>query len=104
MCLHSKGCPRELDGASDAELATLSADAGVPIEWLREMATGATMARIQGWLMTEEGRAALDEIRVSLRHMVHRVGAGTRDGDNRHVITRQEGSGSIDGATIYVTS
>jgi len=56
LCLHSKGCPRELDGASDAELATLSAGAGVPIERLREMTTGATMARmserIQGWLMT----------------------------------------------------
>jgi len=68
LCLHSKGCPRELDGASDAELATLSAGTGVSIKRLREMMTGATMARmserIREWLLTEEGQKALDQLRV----------------------------------------
>lgn len=108
MCLHSKGCPRELDGASDAELATLSAGTGVPVERLREMMTGATMARmserIQGWLMTEEGRAALEELRVSLGRIARQAGGNTRSQERRHAIPGQKGSESIDGVTAYVTS
>jgi len=81
LCLHSKGCPRELDGASDAELATLSAGAGVPVERLREMTTGATMARMsernREWLLTEEGQEALDQLRVSLMRMTRRAEAAS---------------------------
>jgi len=61
---------RDLDRISDAELAHLSAGTGVPVEQLQGMRTGATMARvnerIQGLLLTEGGRAALDQLRVSL--------------------------------------
>ena len=70
---------RELDEMPDETLARLSAGTGVPIEHLREMRTGATMARvnerIQGWLLTEEGRAALEQLRVSLGRMVRRAEA-----------------------------
>ena len=65
---------------------------------------GRINGHIQGWLMTEEGRAALEEPRVSLRRMVYRVGADTYGGEDRHAIAEQPGLGSVDGATGYVTS
>jgi len=99
---------RDLDDLDEASLAQLAAGAGVSVERLRAMRPGPMMARInghiQGWLITEEGRAALEEIRVSLRRTVYRVGTGTRDGDERHVITEQGNLGSIDDDTAYVTS
>ena len=99
---------RDLDDLDEASLARLAAGAGVPVERLRAMQPGAMMGRInghiQGWLMTEEGRAALEELRVSLRRMVYRVGAETYDGEGHHVINEQQGLGSIDGDTSYVTS
>jgi len=99
---------RNLDDLDEASLARLAAGAGVPVERLRAMRPGAMMGRInghiQGWLMTEEGRAALEELRVSLRRMAYRGGTDTRDGYDRHVIAVQENLGSIDGATAYVTS
>ncbi len=77
-------------------------------ERLRAMRPGAMMGRInghiQGWLMTKEGRAALEELRASLRRMAYRGGTDTGVGDDRHVISEQEGLESIDGATGYVTS
>jgi len=92
---------------SDAELATLSAGTGVPIKRLQEMTTGATMARmserIQEWLLTEEGQAALDQLRVSLMRMTHRAEAGSRDRERCHEIAEREGLKSIDGNTVYVT-
>jgi len=99
---------RNLDDLDEASLARLASGAGVPVERLRAMRPGAMMGRInghiQGWLMTEGGRAALEELRVSLRRTAYREGADTRDGGDRHVITDQDGLGSIDGTTSYVTS
>jgi len=107
MPLAAPGGGRDLDDLDEASLAQLAAGAGVPVERLRAMRPGPMMARInghiQGWLMTEEGRAALEELRVSLRRMVYRVGADTRDRDDRHVIAQQKGLESIDSATAYVT-
>jgi len=64
---------RDLDHLDDRALERLSAGTGVPVEQLRDMQTGLAMARmterIQGWLESEEGRAALDQLRVSLMHM-----------------------------------
>jgi hypothetical protein len=37
---------------------------------------------IQGWLMTEEGRAALEELRVSLGRMARRAAAASQDPDS----------------------
>jgi len=54
--------------------------------------------------MTEEGRAALEELRVSLRRVAYRGGTGARDENDRHATTGQGSSGSIDGDTPYVTS
>ncbi len=99
---------RNLDDLDEASLARLAAGAGVPVERLRAMRPGAMMGRInahiQGWLMTEEGRAALEELRVSLRRMAYRGGTDTHGREERHVIIEQEGWGSIDGDTAYVTS
>jgi len=73
---------RNLDRISDAELVRLSAGTGVPVDRLRGMRTGATMARvnerIQGWLLTEDGRAALDQLRVSLMCMARQAEADSR--------------------------
>ncbi len=99
---------RNLDDLDEASLARLAAGAGVPVERLRAMRSRAMMGRInghiQGWLMTEEGRAALEELRVSLRRMADRGGTDTGVGDDRHVIAEQDGLESIDDATSYVTS
>ena len=84
---------RNLDDLNETSLARLAAGAGVPVERPRAMPPGAMTGRsnghIQGWLMTEEGRAPLEELRVSLRRMVYRVGAETYDGEGRHVINEQ---------------
>ena len=99
---------RDIDDLDEASLARLAAGTGVPVERLREMQSGATMARvnehIQGWLMTEEGRAALEELRVSLGRMARRARADTGGRERRHAISDQDGLGSIDGDTFYVTS
>jgi len=82
---------RELDGLSDVELAALSAGTSVPMERLRAMMTGATMARmserIREWLLTEEGQAALGWLRVSLMRTTRRVEAGSRSQERRHAIS-----------------
>jgi len=99
---------RELDGMSSAELVALSAGTGVPIERLRAMMTGATMARmserIREWLLTKEGQAALDQLRVSLMRTIRQAEAGSRDRERRHAISEQAGLRCIDGSTAYVTS
>ncbi len=81
---------RDLDRISDAELAHLSAGTGVPVEQLQGMRMGATMARvnerIQGWLLTEDGRAALDQLRVSLMYMGRQAEADGRARERRHTI------------------
>ncbi len=77
---------RNLDRTSDAELVRLSAGirtgTGVPVERLQGMRTGATIARvnerIQGWLLTEDGRAALDQLLVSLMCMTRQAEADSR--------------------------
>ena len=82
---------RELDGLSDVELAALSAGTGVSMERLREMKTGATMARmserIREWLLTEEGQEALYQLRVSLMRTTRRAEAGSRGQERRHAIS-----------------
>ena len=99
---------RDLDDLGEAWLARLAAGAGVPVGRLRAMRPGAMMGYINGhilgWLMTDEGRAALEKLRVSLRRMAYCAGAGSRDGEDRHAITDQESLKSIDGVTTYVTS
>lgn len=70
---------RELDRASDEEIARLSAGTGVSVEQLEGMRTGAAMARVnertQGWLLAEAGREALEQLRVSVMRMVRRAEA-----------------------------
>ncbi len=79
---------RDLDHLGDEALGRLSAGTGVPVEQLRGMQTGSAMARvterIQGWLESEEGRAALDQLRVSLMRMMRRAEADSRDRERRH--------------------
>ena len=76
----------------DEALARLSAGTGVPIGRLREMRTGATLARvderIRGWLLTEEGREALEQLRVSVMRMIRLAEADGRRQDRRHAIFR----------------
>ncbi len=68
----------------------MSAGTGVPIEQLRDMQTGSAMARlterIQGWLESEEGRAALASLRVSLMRMMRRAEADSRAQERCHAI------------------
>ena len=59
---------RDLDRISDTELASLSADTGIPVERMREMNCASIQARmngVQGGPLTEEGGAALDELRIA---------------------------------------
>lgn len=67
---------RDLDDITDTELTRLSAGTGVPVERLREMNAAAIMRRvneqIQGWLLSESGREALEELRATLGRMARR--------------------------------
>jgi hypothetical protein len=75
------GCgARDLDRISDAELARLSAGTGVPVERMREMNSALIQARIdvlridvlRDGPLTEEGRAAREELRVTLSRAARR--------------------------------
>ncbi len=67
---------RDLEGITEGELARLSAGTGMPVERLQEMNSGAMMARVnermQGWLVSEDGREALMELRATLGRMARR--------------------------------
>jgi len=67
---------RDLEGITEGELARLSAGTGMPVERLQEMNSGAMMARVnermQGWLVSEDGREALTELRATLGRMARR--------------------------------
>ena len=92
----------------DEALARLSAGTDVPIGRLREMRTGATLARvderIRRWLLTEEGREALERLRASIMRMVRRTEADSRDQERRRAILRWTVSRSTDGMTGCVTN
>ena len=68
---------RDLDDITDTELTRLSAGTGVPVERLPEMNAAAMMRRvneqIQGWLLSESGREALEELRATLGRMARRA-------------------------------
>lgn len=91
---HALGCTgrgaRDLDQLDDEALWRLSAGTSVPIEQLRDMQTGSAMTRvterIQGWLESEEGRAAVDQLRVSLMRMMRRAEADSRARERCHAI------------------
>ena len=55
----------------------LAAGTGVPVEQLRGMNTAAIMgrltARIADWMLTEEGRDSLAQIRTTVRLMTGRL-------------------------------
>jgi hypothetical protein len=71
---------RDLDRISEAELARLSAGTGVPVERMQAMncaSIGARVNELQDGLLTEEGRAALDELRVTLSRAAKRRQAYT---------------------------
>lgn len=67
---------RDLDDITDGELTRLSVGTGVSIERLREMNAAAMMRRVneqmQGWLLSESGREALEEFRATLGRMARR--------------------------------
>ena len=66
---------RDLDRISDAELTRLSTGTGVSIERMREMNGASIQARmnaLQDGPQTEEGSAALDELRVTLSRAARR--------------------------------
>ena len=67
---------RDLDDITDTQLTRLSAGTGVSVERLREMNAAAMMRRvneqIQGWLLSESGREALEELRATLGRMARR--------------------------------
>ena len=67
---------RDLDDITDAELTRLSVGTGVSVERLREMNAAAMMRRVnehvQGWLLSESGRDALEELRATLSRMARR--------------------------------
>lgn len=67
---------RELEEITDAQLAELAIGTGVSIEQMRGMNIATVMKRqtenIQIWLLTEEGRDGLAQIRTTLRLMVSR--------------------------------
>lgn len=66
---------RDLDRISDAELARLSAGTGVSVERMREMNGASIQARmnaLRDGSLTEEGSAALDELRVMLSRAARR--------------------------------
>jgi hypothetical protein len=67
---------RDLDDITDTQLTRLSAGTGVSVERLREMNAAAMMRRvneqIEGWLLSESGREALEELRATLGRMARR--------------------------------
>jgi hypothetical protein len=66
---------RDLDRVSEAELARLSAGTGVSVERMREMnsaSIGARVAELGEGPPTEDGNAALDELRVTLSRAARR--------------------------------
>jgi hypothetical protein len=67
---------RDLDDITDTEFTRLSAGTGMSVERLREMNAAAMMRRvneqIQGWLLSESGREALEELRATLGRMARR--------------------------------
>jgi len=66
---------RDLDRISEAELTRLSAGTGVPVERMREMTRASLWARankLRDGLLTEEGSAALDELRVATNRAARR--------------------------------
>jgi len=69
------GAP-DLETITEAQLAMLAAGTGVPIEHLRGMNTAAIMgrltAKIAKWMLTEEGRDGLAQIRTTIRLMTNR--------------------------------
>jgi len=68
---------RDLETITEAQLAMLAAGTGVCIERLREMNTAAIMGRltvkIADWMLTEEGRDSLAQIRTMIRLMTNRL-------------------------------
>ena len=67
---------RNLEHITASELARLSAGTGVSIEQMQEMNAAAMMRRVnervQGWLLSENGREALEELRATLGRMARR--------------------------------
>ena len=67
---------RDLETITEVQLAILAAGTGVPIEHLRGMNTAAIMgrltAKIANWMLTEEGRDGLAQIRMTIRLMTSR--------------------------------
>jgi hypothetical protein len=66
---------RDLDGISDAELARLSAGTGVSVERMREMNCPSIQARMNALPdgpLAESGRAALEELQVTLSRAARR--------------------------------
>jgi hypothetical protein len=67
---------RDLERITDGELARLSAGTGVPVARLQEMNAGVMMSRVnermQGWLLSEDGREALEELRATLGRVARR--------------------------------
>ena len=67
---------RDLEAITDGELERLSAGTGVSVERLQEMNAAAMMRRVnervQGWLLSENGREALEELRATLSRMARR--------------------------------
>ena len=66
---------RDLNRISDAELARLSAGTGVSVKRMREMNDASIQGRmnaLQDGPLTEEGSAALDELRATLSRAARR--------------------------------
>ena len=68
---------RDLETITDAQLVMLAVGTGVPVEQLRGMNTAAIMgrltAKIANWMLTEEGRDGLAQIRTTIRLMTDRL-------------------------------
>ena len=72
---------RDLETITEAQLAMVAAGTGISVEQLRDMNTAAMMERltvkIANWMLTEEGRDSLAQIRTTVRLMT----------DQREIIT-----------------
>jgi hypothetical protein len=68
---------RDLETITEAQLAMLAVGTGVSVEQLRGMNTAAIMgrltAKIADWMLTEEGRDGLAQIRTTIRLMTDRL-------------------------------
>lgn len=64
---------RDLETITEAQLRMLAAGTGVPVERQQGMNTAAIMgrltAKIASWMLTEEGRDGLAQIRATIRLM-----------------------------------